>query len=118
MELQENVIVPKLIRRSCKRPCSNRRTFDLEIEKDPKPKNFIQNTTTSSVSSNSSSPEVEISFASFEKDLEQENFYEEINKILTNDFLFDFDSQNVKMPKVPKRPENPFFKNFKEEEKE
>lgn len=119
MKMQEQVYAPRPVRRTGRCQCSHRRTFDLEIQKDPKPVNFIQSTTPSSESSCSlTSQESEISYSSFEKDLQQENVYEEINKILSNDFLFDFDNKFVVLPKAGKRPENPFYKNFSEKDNE
>ena len=56
----------------------------------------------------------------FENGIEQENFYEEINQILSNDFSFEFGTQNFIMQNAVERPKNPFYKNFdlqKDEEK-
>lgn len=117
MEYPDHVYAPKPIRSKINFNSYQRRTFDMEINNNPKPTNFIQCTTPSINSSSDASTIIdnEITFSSFKNGIDQENFYEEIHQILSNDFPFDFENENLVIPVVPQRPKNPFYKNLESE---
>lgn len=72
----------------------------------------------SSVSSSTSSlQDTEVSFSAFESGLEQEQSYEEIIKILSNNVDFEeVKTRSMIIPQPVARPNNPFYKNFEKED--
>lgn len=115
MEMDQ-VCAPKPIRQKSNKFSnqSRSRILSIEIPTNQGCTSFINSPTSSNSSSDSNTTiqDSDISFSAFEYGIEQQQCYEEITSILSNNFQFDEFHTQRGNNHYYQRPKNPFYKNF------
>ena len=113
------VFAPKPIRKSSRPSYINYSPKNLEIDIPSVRKSNSEMSSPSSVTSSTSSLQSsQISFSNTEAGIENNQFAEEITKILNNELAWDnFKRSSFNVPQFIKRPKNSFYQSLENDEK-